>query len=106
MFKQEALEVGHTLKPVYNNVILVKDEESERRSSGGIILKNNDAPSHFVGKVVAVGSGRLNAQGEAVPCAVNVGDVVRYRDAVTDEFKYNDHDFVSLADTEIICILP
>ncbi|ELA6946640.1 co-chaperone GroES [Vibrio parahaemolyticus] len=103
----EAIELGKKLKPLYGQVILVGDEaDKERRSKGGIILSAQEAPTHYVGRVVAVGDGRLNTNGNHVKPSVNVGDLVRYRGSMTDDFTYDGHDFIALDELEILCILP
>lgn len=107
MIKEEAFELGKKLTPLYGQVILVGDEgDREKRSKGGIILSSSEAPTHYVGKVAAVGKGRVTAQGDHVKPSVKVGDTVRYRSALIDDFTYENCEFIALDETEIICILP
>lgn len=99
-------EVGKTLQPLYDQVILIPDEKVEPKSSGGILLQEHQAPSQVTGTVIAVGKGKLTPKGDFVPPIVKVGDRVRYRENLVDDFTYEDCSFVALQETEIICILP
>lgn len=59
--------------------ILVKPEEQEQKSKGGLILTDSVQRGQKVyGTVVAVGTGIFSQSGEKIPVTVQVGDKVMY----------------------------
>ncbi|MGE0206791.1 MAG: co-chaperone GroES [Candidatus Babeliales bacterium] len=63
------------IKPLHDRV-LVKRIEIEGTTPGGIIIPDAAKEKAQTGKVVAVGAGRVTAEGKVVPMAVKAGDVV------------------------------
>jgi len=64
--------------PLYDRVLIERVEENESKTAGGIIIPDAAKEKTQLGKVVAVGKGRLLADGNLVPLLVKVGDVVYY----------------------------
>jgi len=64
-----------TIRPLHDRVI-VRRQEQETKSAGGIVLTGASASLSTRGEVIAVGNGRLLDSGEVRPLAVNVGDTV------------------------------
>jgi chaperonin GroES len=59
--------------------ILVKPEEQEQKSKGGLILTDSvQRGQKIYGTVVAVGTGIFSQSGEKIPVTVQVGDKVMY----------------------------
>lgn len=69
------------VQPIFD-VILVKPEEVEQTSEGGILLVSPvnapQAPPVAFGRVVSVGPGPVNDSGETVPHPILEGDLVAY----------------------------
>lgn len=69
------------VKPLFDT-ILVKPEEVEQTSEGGILLvappNAPQAPPVAYGRVVAVGPGPVNDRGETIPHPILEGDLVAY----------------------------
>jgi len=65
------------LKPLADRV-LVKRLESESKSAGGIIIPDAAKERAQTGEVIAVGAGRIDANGNVVPMHVKVGDIVYF----------------------------
>ena len=65
------------IKPLEDRV-LVKPSEAETKTASGIYLPDSaqEQPTH--GKIVAVGPGKLNEDGDRTKCEVKKGDVVIY----------------------------
>jgi chaperonin GroES len=93
-------------KPLGDRV-LVKPEQVEQKSKGGLIL--NDSISRgqkIVGEVVAVGIGLFSQTGNAIPMSVNVGDKVLYsKDEATNKLKLGDDEYLLFREHELIGIL-
>jgi chaperonin GroES len=93
-------------KPLGDRV-LVKPEQVEQKSKGGLIL--NDSISRgqkIVGEVVAVGTGLFSQTGNAIPMSVSVGDKVLYsKDEATNKLKLGDDEYLLFREHELIGIL-
>jgi chaperonin GroES len=67
------------IRPLHDRVI-IKREEVESKSAGGIVLTGSAAEKSTRGKVIAVGNGRLLDNGEVKALDVKVGDSVIFSD--------------------------
>lgn len=59
--------------------LLVRVDESNKVSKGGIHLPDNAREKPRRGEVLAVGPGKLDADGKRTPLTLQVGDVVLYQ---------------------------
>jgi chaperonin GroES len=64
-------------KPLGDRV-LVKRIENEDVTAGGIIIPDAAKERAQTGKVIAVGEGRVDAQGKIVPMHVKIGDKIYF----------------------------
>ena len=64
-----------SIRPLHDRVI-IKREEAESKSAGGIVLTGSAAEKSTRGKVIAVGNGRILDNGEVRALDVKVGDQV------------------------------
>lgn len=67
------------IRPLHDRVI-IKREEVETKSAGGIVLTGTAATKSTRGKVLAVGKGRILNDGTVHPMDVKVGDTVIFSD--------------------------
>jgi chaperonin GroES len=88
------------VKPL-NDRVLVRRMEAEEKVKGGIIIPDTAKEKPLEGKVVAVGSGRLDDNGKRIPLEVKVGDRV----LVGKEVKIDDIEHVILREEEILGIV-
>ena len=65
------------LQPL-NDRVIVKADEAEEKTAGGLILTSDSKEKPVTGKVVAVGDGTLDANSNKVPVPVKAGDKVLY----------------------------
>lgn len=65
----------NTIKPLYDRVLVERIEESTKTASGLYIPPTAQEKAQ-VGKVLAVGNGKMTAAGTLVPLTVQVGDLV------------------------------
>ena len=92
------------LRPLHDKVIL-KREEVETKSAGGIVLTGSAATKSTRGKVIAVGTGLLE-NGNVQPLAVKVGDVVIFNEgySVKSE-KIDGEEVLILSENDILAIV-
>lgn len=91
------------LKPLENYVI-IKPEEPETETPGGIILTEAKKKNVTTGQVLAVGNGRVMESGERIPCNCNEGDVVMYPQFPTMEIEHDGETLIVLRDVDLIAV--
>ncbi|MFQ5876787.1 MAG: co-chaperone GroES [Acidobacteriota bacterium] len=92
------------VKPLYDRV-LVKRVEPEEKVKGGIIIPDTAKEKPLEGKVVAVGSGRLDDDGKRIPLEVKSGDRVLIGKYAGTEIKIDDVEHVIVREDEILGVI-
>lgn len=67
------------IRPLHDRVI-IKREDQESKSAGGIVLTGSAAEKSTRGKIIAVGNGRVLENGDIKALDVKVGDTVIFND--------------------------
>lgn len=97
------------LKPLGDRVILepVSEESASRRTKGGIILPETiDKERPEKGKVVAVGPGKFDEEGEKrIPLSVKRGDVVLFTKYGPNEVKIDGKEYLIAREEDILAII-
>ncbi|MFQ3250199.1 MAG: chaperonin GroES [Glaciecola sp.] len=93
------------IRPLHDRVI-IKREEQESKSAGGIVLTGSAAEKSTRGKVIAVGNGRVLDNGDVKALDVKVGDVVIFSDGygVKTE-KLDGEEVLILSESDILAIV-
>ncbi len=91
-------------RPLQDRVLLKRDEADER-SKGGIIIPDNAKEIPAKGTVMAVGPGRLDEQGRFVETQVKVGDVVLFGKYAGTEVKVDGEDRLVVREEDILAVL-
>lgn len=92
------------LQPLADRVV-VKPIEGEEVSKGGIILPDTAKEKPQKGQVIAVGPGRLDADGKRIPLEVKKGDKVIYQKFAGTELKQDDEEVLILRESDILAIV-
>jgi chaperonin GroES len=85
--------------------VLVKPLALETTTLSGILIPDNSKEKPEQGIVVAVGPGKKNEAGHAVPLSVKVGDKVMFSKYGFDEIKVNGVEYYMVAESSILAIL-
>jgi len=96
--------VAIKLQPLADRVV-VKPIEGEEVSKGGIILPDTAKEKPQKGQVIAVGPGRLDADGKRIPPEVKKGDKVIYQKFAGSELKQGDEEVLILRESDILAII-
>ena len=91
------------LRPLHDRVI-VKRQEKEPTTAGGIVLASSAAEKPSEGVVVAVGPGK-SKHGEVRPLDVKVGDRVLFGKFSGSEVKVDGEDYVIMREEEIFAVI-
>ena len=92
------------VKPLYDRLIVKRIEEKEQRR-GNIIIPDTAKEKPMEGKVVAVGSGKLDDNGKRLPLEVKVGDRVLFGKYAGTEIKIDDKEHVIIREDEVLGII-
>ena len=91
------------IKPLSDRVVLVK-LELEKRTASGIVLGDASKEKPHLGKVVAVGPGKIE-QGVHVPLDIKEGDKVIYKPYAPTEVKLNGKEYLIVEAKDILAII-
>ncbi len=92
------------LKPLADRVLL-KVEESESKTKGGIILPDNAKEKPQQGKIIAVGKGKIMDDGTVAPMAVKEGDKVLFGKYSGNEVNHKGEDYLLIREEDILAIV-
>ena len=93
-----------TLKPLGDRV-LVKPAPKEEKTSSGLYISSGAQEKPQRGKVVAVGEGKRDQDGNRIPVDVKTGDEVFYGKFGGNEVKVDGEDFLLLRADDIYAII-
>jgi chaperonin GroES len=74
------------VKPLGDRIV-VRREEAQEKTAGGIVLPDNAKNKPQRGTVLAVGTGKMLKDGSRRPAQVNVGDKILFTSWAGDEYK-------------------
>jgi len=92
------------IKPLGDRVIIELVEQEEKTASG-IVLPDSEQEKPQEGKVVAVGSGRVNDKGEKVALEVSEGERIIFSKFAGTEVKYEGTEYLILREDDILAII-
>ena len=92
------------VQPLHDRILL-KRVETKQEKRGGIIIPDTAKEKPMEGKIIAVGSGRVEKDGKRIPLEVKVGDRVLVGKYSGTEIKIDDVEHVILREDEILGII-
>ena len=92
------------LRPLHDRVI-VRREEEERTSPGGIVIPDTATEKPIQGKVLAVGNGKILDSGEARSLDVKVGDKILFGKYSGTEVKVEGEDLLVMREEDIMAVV-
>ncbi len=85
--------------------VLVKSVEEDEQVKGGIIIPDSAKEKPQEAKIIALGTGKKDDDGNDVPFQVKVGDVVLVSKYGGTEVKFDDEVYQLLREDDILGIL-
>lgn len=92
------------LKPLHDRILVKRIEEKERKK-GGIIIPDTAKEKPMEGKVIAVGTGRIDEDGKRRSLEIKVGDRVLFGKYAGTEVKIDDVEHVIIKEDEVLGIV-
>lgn len=85
--------------------ILIKIQDANEQTTGGIILPDTAKDKPQVGEVVQIGVGKRSDDGKLQPIDVQVGDKVLYSKYAGTEISLNGADHMLLREQDILAVV-
>ncbi len=93
------------IKPLEDKIV-VQASEAETTTASGIVIPDTAKEKPQEGKVLAVGPGRFNEDGDArVPLDVSVDDVVVFSKYGGTEVKYAGEEYLILSARDVLAVV-
>lgn len=95
---------GVKLQPLGDRVV-VRREESEERTAGGIVLPGSAQDKPARGTIVSVGDGRMLEDGSRSTLQVKPNDRVIFSSYAGEQFKINDEELLLMREDDILAVI-
>ena len=92
------------IRPLHDRVI-VKREDEERKSPGGIVIPDTAAEKPIRGKIVAVGKGKILENGSVRPLDLKVGDKILFGKYGGTEVKVDGDELLVLREEDVMAVI-
>lgn len=92
------------IKPLGDRVV-VEPQQAEEKTAGGILLPDAAQEKPLMGKVIAVGSGKMLKNGERAEMSVKVGDIVAFGQYGGSDIKVEGKDYKILHEMDILGVI-
>ena len=92
------------VRPLHDR-ILVKRIEEETKSKGGIIIRDTAKEKPQEGRVVAVGKGKVNDDGELRPLDVHKGDRILFGKYSGTEIQLEGDEHLIIREDDVLAVL-
>jgi chaperonin GroES len=92
------------LRPLDDRIV-IEQSEAEEKTTGGIILPDTAKEKPQIGKVVAVGPGKMLDDGKRNKMSVKKNDEVIYAKYIGSEVEIDGEKFVVLHESDVLGII-
>ncbi len=92
------------IRPLDDRVV-IEPNEAEEKTAGGIVLPDTAKEKPMIGKVVAVGEGKLLDSGKRGQMSVKKGDTVIYGKYSGSDIEVDGVEYKIMRETEILGIM-
>ena len=92
------------LKPLDDRIV-IKQSDAEEKTAGGIILPDSAKEKPQIGKVVAIGPGKLLDDGKRAKMSVKKKDEVIYAKYIGSDIEIDREKYVILRESDVLGIV-
>ncbi len=93
------------LKPLSNHLFIEPVAENKTTKSGIVLPDSAEKEKPIKGRVIAIGSGKMNEKGERLPMSVKVGDTVLFKKYGPDEIEIDGKKLLVGTEDDILAII-
>jgi chaperonin GroES len=92
------------LKPLQDR-ILVKREEEDEKTKGGIIIPDSAKEKPAKGNVIAVGDGKIGEDGKRIPMMLKKGDKILFGKYSGTEVKIDGQEYLIMREDDVLGVI-
>ena len=92
------------VKPLHDRIV-VSRIEAEEKTAGGIIIPDTAKEKPQEGKIIAVGPGKRDEDGNLTPLDVKAGDRVLFAKWAGTELKVDGQDYMIMKEDDILGVI-
>lgn len=92
------------IKPIRDR-LLVKADDPDKVTQGGIVIPDNAADAPARADVVAVGAGKVTEHGVTIPLEIKAGDRVMFQKYSGQPVKIDGVDYIFLKEDDVLAII-
>jgi chaperonin GroES len=92
------------IQPLGDRVV-IRREESEERTKGGLYLPDSAKDKPARGTVVSVGDGKILDNGQRSKFQVKEGDKVLFLSYAGEEFKIGDDELLLMRESDVLAVI-
>ncbi len=92
------------IKPLFDYV-LIEPLEKETTLPSGIVIPDTAKEKPQEGKIIAVGTGKKDEDGETIPMTVKVGDIVMYKKWGGTEVKIDGKEHLLVREEDLLAVV-
>ena len=92
------------IKPILNKII-VKLQDPEKETAGGLIIASAKNEGVVEGDVLAVGPGAYDDKGKFVEVTIKPGSKILVNAGAGMPLKFEDEDYIVILEDEVIAVL-
>ncbi len=92
------------IRPLYDNVV-IKRQEEEAVSAGGIVLPGSAKERPNQGEVIAVGTGKVLDNGEVRALELKVGDKVVFGQYAGNAIKLGAEEYIIMREQDVFGVI-
>lgn len=93
------------IQPLHDRIVVKRLEEAEEQQIGGIIIPDTAREKPQQARVIAVGPGRVNDNGQRQPLDVKVDEVVLIGKYAGTEITIAGNEYLILREDEVLGVL-
>lgn len=91
------------VRPLQDRILVERIEEEVKK--GNIIIPDTAKEKPQQGKVIAVGSGRIDESGKRVPMDVKKGDMILFGKYSGNEIKVDDKELLIMREEDVLAVI-
>ena len=92
------------IRPLHDRVIIRREEE-DRTSAGGIVIPDSAAEKPVRGEVIAVGTGKIMDNGDVRPVDVKQGDTVLFGKYSGTEVEVDGEKLLVMREEDVMAVI-
>jgi len=92
------------IHPLADRVLVEPETEMEERK-GGIVIPDTAKEKPQKGRVIAIGAGRLNEEGERIPSELKKGDRILFKKYSGTEVEIDDQKYLIMSEGDILATI-